>query len=175
MAYGRSQARGQIRAIAAGLHSHGSDRSELSLWPIPQCMAMLDPQPTEQGQGWNPHPRGSSSGYLNHRAKKGTPESQRELQKQKLIACSFGNWKSAVRVPVWPGVNILFWVANSSLCPHREGEGLSASSLIKAPIPFTRVPSTWLKHIFQRPHLLVPFFFIMVDHRILRIVPCAIR
>ena len=44
MAYGGSQARGRIRTIAAGLrHSHSNTRSELSLRPIPQFTAMLDP------------------------------------------------------------------------------------------------------------------------------------
>ena len=43
-AYGGSQARGLIRAVAAGLHhSHGNARSELYLGPTPQLMAMLDP------------------------------------------------------------------------------------------------------------------------------------
>ena len=51
-AYGISQARGQIRAAAAGIHhSHNNTGSELHLWPTPQLMAMPDPQPTEQGQG----------------------------------------------------------------------------------------------------------------------------
>ena len=41
-AYGGSQARGRIRAVAVSLcHSHM--RSEPCLWPIPQLIAMLDP------------------------------------------------------------------------------------------------------------------------------------
>ena len=56
-AYGDSQARGQIGAIAAGLcHSHRNMGSELCLHPTPQLMTMLDPQPTEQGQGSNLSP-----------------------------------------------------------------------------------------------------------------------
>ena len=44
MAYGGSQARGQIGDIAAGLcHSHSKVRSEPCLQPIPQLTAMLDP------------------------------------------------------------------------------------------------------------------------------------
>ena len=44
MAYGSSQARGRIRAVAAGLHhSHSNIISELSLQSIPQLMAMQDP------------------------------------------------------------------------------------------------------------------------------------
>ena len=44
VAYGSSQARGQIRAIAAGLHhSHGNVGSEPCLQPTPQLMAMPDP------------------------------------------------------------------------------------------------------------------------------------
>ena len=44
MAYGSSQARGQIRATAGGLHhSHSNTGSEPHLQPTPQFMAMLDP------------------------------------------------------------------------------------------------------------------------------------
>ena len=40
MAYGSSQARGRIGAVAAGLrHSHSNARSEPSLQPTPQLMA----------------------------------------------------------------------------------------------------------------------------------------
>ena len=43
-AYGGSQARGLIRAVAAGLHdSHSKVGSEPHLQPIPQLMAMPDP------------------------------------------------------------------------------------------------------------------------------------
>ena len=49
-AYGRSQARGQIGAKAAGLHqSHSNARSERSLRPTPQLMAMPDPYPQAHG------------------------------------------------------------------------------------------------------------------------------
>ena len=42
--YGRSQARGQIKAVAAGLHhSHSIDGSEPDLWPTPQLPAVPDP------------------------------------------------------------------------------------------------------------------------------------
>ena len=41
--YGGSQARGQIGAVATGLHhSHSNARSEPHLRPTPQLMAMLD-------------------------------------------------------------------------------------------------------------------------------------
>ena len=44
MAYGGSQARGLIGAVAGGLrHSHSNARFEPRLQPIPQLMAMLDP------------------------------------------------------------------------------------------------------------------------------------
>ena len=43
-AYGGSQARGPIGAIAAGLHhSHSNTGSEPHLQPTPQLTAMLDP------------------------------------------------------------------------------------------------------------------------------------
>ena len=44
VAYRSSRVRGLIRTAAAGLHhSHSDTRSELSLWPTPQLVAMLDP------------------------------------------------------------------------------------------------------------------------------------
>ena len=55
MAYGGSQAKGLIGAVAAGLHhSHSNARSEPNLWPTPLLTAMPDPQPIERGQGSNP-------------------------------------------------------------------------------------------------------------------------
>ena len=59
-AYIDSQARGRIRATAAGLHhSHSNARSELCLPPTKQLPATPDPSPTEWGQGSNPQPHGS--------------------------------------------------------------------------------------------------------------------
>ena len=59
-AYGGSQARGLIRAVAAGLcQSHSNAGSEQHLQPTPQLTAMPDPQPTERGQGLNLQPHGS--------------------------------------------------------------------------------------------------------------------
>ena len=57
-AYGTSQARGQIGAAAASLH-HSQSNVELQSPPTPQLIATPDPQPTEPGQGLNPHPHGS--------------------------------------------------------------------------------------------------------------------
>ena len=52
VAYGSSQARGQIGATAACLHhSHSNRGSEPHLQPTPQLAAMPDPQPTEQASG----------------------------------------------------------------------------------------------------------------------------
>ena len=60
VACGGSQARGLIWAVAAGLHhSHSNIRSEPHLPSTPQFKAMLDPRPTERGQGLNPQPHGS--------------------------------------------------------------------------------------------------------------------
>ena len=57
VAYRGPQARGLIRAVAAGLHhSHSNAASKPCLPPTPQPMPTLDPQPTERGQGLNPHP-----------------------------------------------------------------------------------------------------------------------
>ena len=59
-AYGGSQARGLIGAVATILcQSHSDTGSEPRLQPTPQLMATPDPQPTEQGQGSNPQPHGS--------------------------------------------------------------------------------------------------------------------
>ena len=44
VAYGSSQARGQIGAVAAGLyHGHSNARSEACPKPTPQLIATLDP------------------------------------------------------------------------------------------------------------------------------------
>ena len=65
MAYGDSQARDQIGAIATSLRqSHSNMGFKPRLQPTPQLMAMSDPQPTEQGQGSNPKPHGSWSDSL---------------------------------------------------------------------------------------------------------------
>ena len=53
-AYGGSQARGRIGAVATGLRqSHSNAGSEPRLQPTPQLTATPDRQPTEQGQGPN--------------------------------------------------------------------------------------------------------------------------
>ena len=58
-AYGDSQARGPIRATAAGLHHrHRNEGSEPHLWPTPQLPATPDAPPIEWGQGSNLHFRG---------------------------------------------------------------------------------------------------------------------
>ena len=60
MAFGVSQARDLIGAVATGLHhSHSNVRTEPRLQPTPQLTAMRNPQPIERGQGSNPHPQGS--------------------------------------------------------------------------------------------------------------------
>ena len=80
MAYGGSQARGQIEAVAAGLcHSHRNKGSDPCLLPTPQLTAMLDPLPTEQGQGLNPHPHEYLLDSL-------TTEPQQELLQTFLIS-----------------------------------------------------------------------------------------
>ena len=59
--YGSSQARGRIRAAAAGPPpSHSNSGSKPCLQPTPQLTAMPDLQPrgSELGQGSNPHPHG---------------------------------------------------------------------------------------------------------------------
>ena len=54
-AYGGSQARGPIWAVAASLHqSHSNAASVPRLQPTPQLTAMPNRQPTEQGQRSNP-------------------------------------------------------------------------------------------------------------------------
>ena len=60
MAYGGSQARGPIGAVASGLHHrHSNSGSKPHLRPIPQLMATPDPQPTQQGRGSNLTPHSS--------------------------------------------------------------------------------------------------------------------
>uniref|UniRef100_A0A4X1SPA0 Cationic amino acid transporter C-terminal domain-containing protein n=1 Tax=Sus scrofa TaxID=9823 RepID=A0A4X1SPA0_PIG len=60
VAYGGSQVRGAIGAVATGLRqSHSNTGSEPCLQPTPQLTATPDHQPTVQGQGPNPQPYGS--------------------------------------------------------------------------------------------------------------------
>ena len=57
VAYGSSQDRGPIEAVAASLHhSHSNTGSKPCLRPTPQLTATGDPSPTEQAQGSNLHP-----------------------------------------------------------------------------------------------------------------------
>ena len=67
VAYGGSQARGWIGAVATSL-CHSNTGSEPHLQPIPQLTVVPDPQPTEQGQGSNlcPHGYQSHSFLLSH-------------------------------------------------------------------------------------------------------------
>ena len=59
-AHGGSQARGRIRAAAAGLQlRHSNTRFEPCLQPTPELTATPDPLPTEWGQGLNLKPHGS--------------------------------------------------------------------------------------------------------------------
>ena len=59
-AYGCSQARGQMVAVATGLRqSHSNARSKPHVRPTPQLTATPNPQPTEQGQASNRQPHGS--------------------------------------------------------------------------------------------------------------------
>ena len=80
VAYGYFQARGRIRAAAASYPNHSNAGSELCLRPTPQLMAMLDPQPTKQGQGSNPHPQGPLVGFI-------TTEPQWELLEEDFSIC----------------------------------------------------------------------------------------
>ena len=51
IAYGGSQARGQIGTVATGLHrSHSNARSELPLWPTPQLTATPDLNPLSKAK-----------------------------------------------------------------------------------------------------------------------------
>ena len=66
---GNSQARGRIRAAAAGLcHSHSHTGSKPHLWPTPQLVPTPDPEFTKWGLGSNPHPKDTSRApnLLNH-------------------------------------------------------------------------------------------------------------
>ena len=63
MAYGGSQARGQIRTVVAGLHhSKSNEGSKPHLRTTPQLTAPPDPEATERGQGSNLCPHGCQSG-----------------------------------------------------------------------------------------------------------------
>ena len=95
-AYGSSRARSQIGAAAASVHhSHGNTGSERHLWTTPQLAAMLDLQPTEQGQGSNPHPYGD---YIRF----STLEPQWELHIY-VNSYFFLNWHKA-----WTSMKIIY-------------------------------------------------------------------
>ena len=65
MEHGGFQARGPVGTVVAGLsQSHSNEGSEPHLLPTPQLMAMLDAQPTDRGQGLNPHAHGCWLGSL---------------------------------------------------------------------------------------------------------------
>ena len=65
MAYGGSQARGLIGAVATGLHqSYSNTGSEPCLQPIPHLTVTPHLLPTEQGQGSNLQPHCSWSDSL---------------------------------------------------------------------------------------------------------------
>ena len=67
VAYGSSQARGQIRAAAASLHhNQGNARSEPHLRPPPQLLATLDPLTHWMRPGTEPHGYWSASSPLSH-------------------------------------------------------------------------------------------------------------
>ena len=67
----RSLARGLIGAGAASLHhNHSNAGSEPCLQPTPQLLAMLDLQPSEQGQGYA---HGYYTQVCYHRDTMGTP------------------------------------------------------------------------------------------------------
>ena len=61
--HGSSQARGQIRAAAAG-HSHGNTESK-PIYDL-RSVAMPRPYPNERGQRSNPHPHTDKAGSLTH-------------------------------------------------------------------------------------------------------------
>ena len=63
-AYGSSKDRDRIRAIASATQDGVSLGCKLHPRLTPQLMATPDPQPTERGQGSNPHPYGYQSGSL---------------------------------------------------------------------------------------------------------------
>ena len=56
------------------LQGHTNARSEPHLRPMPQLVAMPDPQPTERSQGSNLHPHGYYVGFLAHWTTRGTPQ-----------------------------------------------------------------------------------------------------
>ena len=65
IAYGSSQAWGWIRASATGLHlTRWQHQIRVTSKPVLQLTATLDPQPTEQSQGSNPHPHRDYIGSL---------------------------------------------------------------------------------------------------------------
>ena len=73
VAYGGSQARGLIRAVATGLR-HSNAGSKPNLQPTPQLTATPDRQPTEHRAGIEPATSWFLVGFVNHCATTGTPK-----------------------------------------------------------------------------------------------------
>ena len=93
-AYGNSWAKGQIGATPVGLHhGHSNTRSDLHLQPTQQLVAMLDPQPTERGQGSNPRLPWDNDSFLTHWA-----EPQQKLHNINFDIFLIQNFLSHVQV-----------------------------------------------------------------------------
>lgn len=74
VAWGCSWDRGQIVAAAASqYHSHTHTWSKLHMPPKQWFLVLPEPYPFDQGQSWNPHPRGHSIRFLTHWSTMGTP------------------------------------------------------------------------------------------------------
>ena len=108
--HGDSQARGQVRAIVAGLHhSYSNTRSKLYVRPTPQLRATPDPWLSERGQG--------SHCVLMILVRLVTTESQQELPQGLFKLCQWINFAEGLsrdsggRVSWHPGlwVHLGFW------------------------------------------------------------------
>ena len=88
VAHGSSQARGWIRAAAAGLrHSHSNAGSELGLWPTQQLMAMPDHLTHCVRPGTEQSPHGYQLGSLALSRSGNSPPSPFKLCFQTLNNC----------------------------------------------------------------------------------------
>ena len=150
VAYGGSQARGLIKAVAASPHqSHSNARSEPHLQPTPQLTATLHPQPTERSQGWSPKPHGSQldSFLLCHEGNSRKIRILKKHNQAKALGLGGLGSKEVQSSPLFKADNLL---SSLPLNKHRSGPGLGDLLILRKPVQqFPYIHEIHLQIIFK--------------------------